>query len=283
MTETPMNFRTLLPLCLLALLCACAIRLPAQTSAARPFALGQVEQIDSRALGEPRTLNVYLPDGYAQQPQARFPVVYLLDGTANEDFVHIVGIYQFMNMMGMWPPSIVVGIANVDRKRDFTFPTTVPAEKEKFPTTGSSAKFIEFIEKDLQPFIESNYRTDGHRTLIGQSLGGLLATEVLLQHPHLFDRYLIVSPSLWWDGESLLRAIPGRVALLPAKPLEVYVSVGEEGKEMISYAKALYNSLKKAKQAAWKLHYNFMDDEDHATILHNSVYQGLLMMAPKAK
>ncbi len=51
------------------------------------------------------------------------------------------------------PPSIVVGISNVDRKRDFTLPTTIQKDKEDFPTTGESAKFISFIEKELQPYI----------------------------------------------------------------------------------------------------------------------------------
>jgi uncharacterized protein len=269
-------------LCLL-LLSLHALRLPAQSSAAQPFALGVVEQMDSKTLAEARTLNIYLPDGYAQQPEVRFPVIYVLDGSANEDFVHIVGILQFMNMMGMWPPSIVVGIANVDRKRDFTFPTTVAADKEKFPTTGYSAKFIAFLETEAQPFVERHYRTSASKTLIGQSLGGLLATEVLLYHTQLFNRYLIVSPSLWWNNESLLRAIPGGIAQLPGDPLEVYVSVGKEGKDMIRYAKTLYQQVKKAKQPAWKAYYNFMSDEDHATILHNSVYEALLMLAPKDK
>jgi hypothetical protein len=253
----------------------------AQSDIAQPFAIGKVEQLDSRFLAELRTLNVYLPDGYTEHPEARLPVIYVLDGSAQEDFVHIVGILQFMNMMGMWPPTIVVGIANVDRKRDFTFPTTVAADKEKYPTTGGSANFINFLTQEAIPYIDKHYRTNSSRTLIGQSLGGLLATQMLLQYPGHFDRYLIVSPSLWWDAESLHRAVPGLVTQLPATATEVYVSVGEEGKEMISYAKGLYNALKKVKQPAWKLHFKFMQDEDHATILHNSVYQALLMMAPK--
>lgn len=273
--------KALLPILIgAALVCASARNLSAQSSAARPFALGLVEQIDSRALAEPRTLNIYLPDIYHAQPEAHFPVIYLLDGSAHEDFVHIVGIVQFMNMMGMWPPSIVVGIANVDRRRDFTFPTTVAADKEKYPTTGGSEKFIGFLENDLQPFIESNYRTNKHKTLIGQSLGGLLATEVLLQHHQLFDRYLIVSPSLWWDAESYIQAAPDRIRNLPGDNMEVYISVGEEGKDMIGYAKTLYKLLQKEKHPNWRLYFNLMHDEDHATILHNSVYQAFLKMAP---
>jgi predicted alpha/beta superfamily hydrolase len=67
------------------------------------------------------------------------------------------------------PQSIVVGIANVDRKRDFTFPTNNAKDKKDFPTTGSSEKFIDFIEKELQPHIQRNYRTGGSKTIVGQS------------------------------------------------------------------------------------------------------------------
>ena len=90
---------------------------------------------------------------------------------------------QFANFswINMLPKSILVGIANIDRKRDFTFPTTIEKDKKDYPTTGGSAKFIAFIEKELQPFIESHYKTTSSKTIIGQSLGGLLATEILFK------------------------------------------------------------------------------------------------------
>ena len=53
------------------------------------------------------------------------------------------------------------------------------------------------------PYIESHYSTDTVKTIVGQSLGGLFATEILFEKPEMFTNYLIVSPSLWWDNESL--------------------------------------------------------------------------------
>lgn len=108
----------------------------------------------------------------------------------------------------MIPESIVVCISNVDRRRDFTFPTRNELDKKDFPTTGQSQNFIGFIESELQPYIDEKYRTASTKTLIGQSLGGLLATEVLFKKPDLFDNYIIASPSLWWDDESLLQYTP---------------------------------------------------------------------------
>src|SRR4051812_37329257 len=61
----------------------------------KPFVLGQVEEISSFVLSEKRTLNIYLPEGYNPKDSLKYPVVYLLDGSADEDFIHIVGLYQF--------------------------------------------------------------------------------------------------------------------------------------------------------------------------------------------
>ena len=93
----------------------------------RPFVLGVIEEIQSSALKEKRILNIYLPEGYDQNDSAKYPVIYLLDGSAHEDFIHIAGLVQFNSFewINQVPKSIVVGIATVDRRRDFTFPTSV--------------------------------------------------------------------------------------------------------------------------------------------------------------
>jgi predicted alpha/beta superfamily hydrolase len=181
---------------------------PKAADTTRVFALGPIEEIYSRALSEKRTLNIYLPEGYKASDTTRYPVVYLLDGSADEDFIHVVGLYQFnaFPWIDRVPKSIVVGIANVDRRRDFTYPTTIATDKKRYPTTGGSAAFITFLQNELQPYIETRFRTDSSKTIIGQSLGGLLATEILLKKPDLFNRYIIISPSLWWDDGSLLTA-----------------------------------------------------------------------------
>lgn len=124
----------------------------------KPFVLGVIEEIQSKELNEKRILNIYLPEGYNPAEATKYPVIYLLDGSADEDFIHISGLVQFNSFewINQVPKSIVVGIATVDRKRDFTFPTTLEKDKTRFPTTGHSDQFIAFIEKELQPFIEKN-------------------------------------------------------------------------------------------------------------------------------
>jgi len=241
----------------------------------KPFKLGVIDSIHSNVLNETRTLNIYLPAGYSDS-SASYPVIYLLDGSADEDFIHIVGIVQFLTMIKQMPESIVVGIANIDRRRDFTFPTTIARDKKDYPTTGGSEKFMSFIETELEPFIQKNYKTNHDKSIIGQSLGGLFATEVLFEKPQLFDHYFIVSPSLWWDNESLLIKGQGMLKSEFLKNKSIYISIGKEGKQMDSDAKRLVEMLNAKKESP--VIFLPMAFENHLTILHNSIYKGLQMV-----
>ena len=233
-----------------------AATLSAQTqNEEKVFPLGIVRQLHSAVLNEDRTLNIYLPEGYHKD--SSYSVIYLLDGSADEDFIHVAGLV---------PQTIVVGIAKVDRQRDFTFPATIELDKKKFPVTGGSAKFIGFFENELQPYINQSFKTNGNNMLIGQSLGGLLAAEVLLTKPDLFSQYVIVSPSLWWNDESLLKVKPA-----PAKNnTAVYIAVGKEGKVMEEDAKALHQLVKPVIKSD-KLQFEFLGNKNHATILHQAL------------
>ena len=249
-----------------------------RTKAPVPFVLGITETLHSTVLGEDRILNITLPLGYSPDSAAQYPVIYLLDGSADEDIIHVTGAAQFASFewINWLPPSIVVGIANVDRKRDLTYPTTVAKDKAEFPTTGGSAKFMDFIGEELIPFIDSNYRTLDARLLIGQSLGGLFAAEILLKKPELFHGYMIVSPSVWWDNGSLLNLQPGFLADPSKAPKQVYIAVGKEGKVMVNGAKKLAAMTKKS--TGTKVGFSYLPDHDHASILHRAVMDGFRWM-----
>lgn len=241
-----------------------------------PFSIGVIDSLKSIELNETRRLNIYLPEGYSADSAQTYNVIYLLDGSADEDFIHVSGIVQFCNFswINLLPPSIVVGISNVDRKRDFTFPTTIQKDKEDFPTTGESAKFISFIEKELQPYIDKNYKTNSNKMLIGQSLGGLFATEILFTKPQLFNQYLIVSPSLWWNEESLFKGNPEILNASYSSKTELFVAVGNEGKIMERDAKKLYRQLKKSKAKNLSIEFKFLGNKNHATIMHQAILNG---------
>lgn len=246
-----------------------------------PLSIGEKIEFQSEILNENRILNVYLPNGYSKDSLKTYSVIYLLDGSIDEDFIHISGLVQFCSFswINIIPESIVVGVSNIDRKRDFTFPTKNKKDKEDFPTTGESEKFINFIKKELQPLIEKNYKTDSSRTLIGQSLSGLLATEILFKNPELFDNYIITSPSLWWDNESLLKQTPTPYQ----SKKSIYIAVGKEGKIMERTAKELYDKLNLQKKQNTKLYFEYFDEQNHGDALHLAVYDSFEKIFKKEK
>ena len=244
-----------------------------------PLAIGEIHKMQSTQLNEERTLNIYLPPSYSDSSD--FPVFYVLDGSMNEDFLHLVGLIQFFNLQFKMPEVIVVGIANVDRKRDFTFKTEVQSLNEKYPTSGHSEAFINFLKLELIPYVNNNFKVSTESYLIGQSLGGLLATEILLKEPKLFKHYLIVSPSLWWDNGSLKKDLPELVQKNRLKDLDVYISVGaKEHRIMRNDAAELYSLLKKAKLENVTIDLEKLAYENHATVLHQSIYRSLMKLFP---
>lgn len=234
------------------------------------FSIGKTVTIESTVLQENRTLNIYLPSSYSDDSTKTYPVIYLLDGSKDEDFIHVSGIVQFgsFSWINMIPETIVVGIGNVDRKRDFTYPSQSKLDQEEFPTAGKSENFIDFLEKEVQPFIDSNFRTTSLKTIIGQSLGGLLATEILFQKPALFDNYIIVSPSLWWDDEKLLARQPATYS----SNKSIYIAVGKEGEVMERCAKELHQKLAGINNENTTLFFEFLADKSHGDALHLAVY-----------
>jgi uncharacterized protein len=255
----------------------------------KPFVLGVIDELQSVELSEKRILNIYLPEGYNPNDTTKYPVVYLLDGSADEDFIHIAGLYQYNNFswINRVPKSIIVGIANIDRKRDFTYPTTLPEDQKKYITAGHSNKFINFIEKELQPYIEKKYKTNSSKTIIGQSLAGLVATEILLKKPWMFNKYIIVSPSLWWDNCSLLNIKSEMLLESYGKTTSIYIGCGKEGLAPSSIphvmevdANLLFEKIKNSQSKNINVHFDYLPEEDHATVTHQAVFNALRILHP---
>jgi predicted alpha/beta superfamily hydrolase len=255
----------------------------------KPFVIGVIDELPSKLLGENRTLNIYLPEGYNPKDTVTYPVIYLLDGSADEDFLHVVGLVQFNTFpwINQLPKSIVVGIANVDRRRDFTFPTTVATDQKRYKTAGHSDKFISFLETELQPYIERQYKTTKSKTVIGQSLAGLLVTEVLFKKPTLFNNYIIISPSIWWDNGSLLEQVPTALQANLTHKTQVYIGVGKEGltpadlpRVMEVDANLLTEKLRALKNHQLTVFFDYLPQEDHATITHQAVFNAFRLLHP---
>jgi predicted alpha/beta superfamily hydrolase len=172
--------------------------------------IGKVDSITSTILGEKRKFWVHVPNDNATGLYAdrSYPVVYVLDGP--QFFHSVTGLLHHMsisNNNSVCPPMIVVAISNTDRSRDLT-PTRMEslhyADDRLTKTSGGGEHFIAFLEKELKPYIESHYPVAPYSMLVGHSLGGLFAIHTFFHHADLFNSYVAIDPSLWWDNQSLL-------------------------------------------------------------------------------
>ncbi|MEO7935681.1 MAG: alpha/beta hydrolase-fold protein [Dokdonella sp.] len=162
-------------------------------------------RIPSGLLAKTRVINVYVPPGYDGKADIRYPVLYMLDGGVQEDFPHLANTLDSLIKEAAIPPMLLVGIENTERRRDLTGPTTVDSDREIAPIVGGSAVFREFIETELKPQIAMFYKINDTSAIIGESLAGLFVVETLFVKPNLFDTYIALDPSLWWNAEQWWR------------------------------------------------------------------------------
>ena len=240
---------------------------PGRLEQAQPVSIGLSHTLTSSVLSQTRRINVYLPPGYAEG-QARYPVLYLLDGGIREDFLHIAGIASLAADFRNIREFILVGIEGIDRYHDLTFPSSVETDRQRLPSSGGSALFRTFLATEVKPFIERRYRVTGEAALMGESAAGLFVTETLLRQPDIFTGYIAVSPMLWWDGGSLSRQADSllRKPFPPARRL--YLTIADEGGPMREGVDRLVEALKA--QAPKDLDWTFvpMEQETHGTTFH---------------
>jgi predicted alpha/beta superfamily hydrolase len=224
-------------------------------------------------VSETRRINVHVPEGYTGSTD-RFPVLYLPDGGLDEDFPHVVNTLDSLVHLGQGRPFIVVGIPNTERRRDLTGPTTVPSDSAIAPRVGGSAAFRGFIRDELMPEIRKRYRTTGETAIVGESLAGLFVMETLLTEPGMFDHYIAISPSLWWNKEELLRTAPDRLRPLASLRRTLFLTAASD--DVIPQADTLAGILQKAQLDGLRVIYLPMPGEKHSTIFRAAAPRAFL-------
>ena len=232
-----------------------------------PLVIGETFTIDSELLHEARRINVYLPPGYAESPDVRFPVLYMPDGGMQEDFLHVAGLVQVSVGSGTMRPFVLVGIENTERRRDMTGPTTREEDRKIAPRVGGSAPFRRFIRTELMPRVKARYRTTDETAVVGESLAGLFVVETFLLEPDLFDSYLAFDPSLWWNGERLVTEAAERLRARPPGRKALFLASSSEP-QIATLTERLASVLKSHAGTELQWHYLPMPEETHATIYH---------------
>lgn len=232
-----------------------------------PLIIGDTFTIDSKVLGETRLINVYLPPGYKDSSDSRVPVLYMPDGGMAEDFLHIAGLVQISVINGTMRPFLLVGIENTQRRRDMTGPTESEDDKKIATRVGGSLVFRKFIRDELMPEIRRRYRTTAETAIVGESLAGLFVVETFLLEPELFETYIAIDPSLWWNNQ---KAVNGAAELLRARgKMEktlYFVSSEEIANAAIMQRLAGILTTNAPPTIHW--HYERMPAEKHSTIYH---------------
>jgi predicted alpha/beta superfamily hydrolase len=252
--------------------------------------IGTVDTISSKVLNEKRTIQIHVPDGGKDE---HYPELYILDG--EDHFRSAVAITE--QLSGLLPPMIVVGINNMgygSRERDLT-PTKVNqsalVNAGDARLSGGGETFISFIEKELIPYIDSKYPTANCRIFSGHSLGGLAVVNAFFNHANLFNAYIALDPSLWWDQQKWIKKYEGEISKHDFNNKSLFVGIANNipiGMDTISILKdtgiiapvtqavlPFVHVLRDNKPAGLRWSSKFYPTETHGTVELISEYDAL--------
>lgn len=237
--------------------------------------IAEIKIIHSTILNEDRKIYIYTPINHSEQ----LPVIYLMDG---EMVSLVAGIVDFLYQTNQLPPIIVVGIGNYeyDRARDLT-PThnllnmDGTTDSIFWKNSGGSENFLKFIKEELMPFVEKNYNPSPNKIFFGHSLGGLMTTYCLFNHPEMFKSYIAVSPSLWWDKESIFKNSDILFKNKGNSHKTIFFSDGNEGFDYHKSVSSLQSLLQQNNVTGLRYKYIHYPEETHNSQVVKATQDGL--------
>lgn len=250
------------------------------------YSIGKTYKIHSKILKENRSYILELPSSY-ETSKKNYPLLVLLDGEVS--YHSHSGILKHMTDGRQIPEMIIVAINNVDRNRDYT-PTKYltnlngSSAVENHKTTGGSQKFLQFIEKELLPEIEKNYRTSVFKTLVGISHGGLLVGSAFLSKETTFNGFVSMDPSFWWDNQQVVKQLQQtelnqiknkRFYLSTADKFENFDRIPHVFKANINSHELFNSTLKNKGFSPSNVTLEYFKEENHWTVALMSLYHGM--------
>lgn len=234
-------------------------------------------------------------------PGEKAATVYFTDALLNMTPAGIMAVnYELRNYT---PSAYFVGIGyrdgsadrleETDRTRDYT-PTAfqpgpghfLESSPESWQGSGGAEAFFDYVEATIIPLMEARYGVDPHeRMIVGKSMGGLAVTYALIERPGLFNRHLIISPSIWWDDWTLprqdrwvMRAVAANAARDYPVETRVYFAVGaaEERLGLVTDLYLLADALRHRPGANLKVQLEVMPNLDHGGAYPEGFMRGFL-------
>jgi predicted alpha/beta superfamily hydrolase len=272
---------------------------PASTSAVLTDSRSWI--MTSSVSGRRYQISVALPDGYTKEHSA-YPVLYAAD--ANAEFGTVVETARLLSFSKEIPDLVIVGIgypnrgqgfkaSNAERTLDFT-PTADPAWVKEFvkdslpqglppaEASGGAAAFLSFIRSELVPSVERTYNVSNQdRAWFGHSFGGLFGAYALFNNEGLFQRFVIGSPSLWWDNRAIFSAEESFAASRKPLPARVFFSVGlleqrmAPKMPMVTDLRAFVDRIHRRHYQDLAFEAHFFDDETHGSVVPATISKGL--------
>lgn len=209
-------------------------------------------RFQSRFLPDDRDLSVYLPAGYDQNPDHRYPVLYMNDGQNlfDEETAYVRGrTWRLAEMAdaaieaGEVEPLMIVGIAHAGERRLAEYTPT----RDWKMGGGEADKYGLMLTEELLPFMASSYRVRtgiASTGLGGSSLGALAALYLGLRHADTFGKLAVLSPSVWWNHRAILSLVSEAAPRLRSRP-RVWLDIGEaEGRRAVADTELLERRLR---------------------------------------
>lgn len=200
------------------------------------------QTIKSEILKQDREFIVQLPKSYEDDSNRNYPVHYLLDGELNLPLVN--GILDRMQKIQGAPEAIVVAIESKNRTWDLT-PTVNQDPRGPVGQGGGAELFLDFIDKELIPHIDKNYRTHNFKMISGGSIGGLFVLHAMQSKPHLFDAHFAFSPAVWWGDRTTAKNVKAFLTNNKVHGTYLYMNIGNEAGEMREVYQDLLSFIKK--------------------------------------
>lgn len=245
----------------------------------------------SEQLQQHYLIDVFLPKGYQAKENEfqfpKYPVIYVLNSRPN---AVMAAMQRHVSELSR---EIIVGIDFADKDgnpvdsfagytRDLTPTADDNWEQASVAGPGGRAEdFFKFIENDVKPFINKTYNVNKYnQTLVGHSFGGLFGLYVLFNHSDTFKRYVIASPSIWWDDSVIFGMEEKYAGTHTDLPVKVFLCVG--GQElasgpqgMIDNAAKMSEKLKSRNYPGLDLWFKIFEDETHLSVVSISIHKGL--------